>query len=418
MKPIYGSRLFACVCALVGTSSAVASAAEGGARAIEEVIVTAQRQAESLQEVPIAVTALTGQMLEDRQVITVSDLQMNAPNVSFTPTNFRSNSFSIRGIGRLLTAATGDAGVSIHVNEIAMGTNLNAVEFYDMERVEVLRGPQGTLYGKNATGGAVNFVTRMPDFDGVSGHIDGEYGDYSHKRLKGAVNLPITENLAVRIAGMTVERDGYTDNLAHGQAGLDGSVLPGIKDNLDGRDLYDVRVTALWEITDRASLWVQYNRFDEDDDRARITNQVCVTGPLPTYGCLPNEVGFEQPHQTSNFFNLVAGLYGLVPLGSPDLTGDFNWPRPSSVGLRKMHTDFQPVFKNEIDTWTFGFEYEFDTFSFGVVGGYSESEFLARQDYNMDVGPEVGPNFYRADGLYPISMARRACRGAASFCPI
>jgi hypothetical protein len=70
-----------------------------------------------------------------------------------------------------------------------------------------------------------------------------------------------------------------------------------------------------------------------------------------------------------------------------------------------MHTDFQPVFKNEIDTWTFGFEYEFDTFSFGVVGGYSESEFLARQDYNMDVGPEVGPNFYRADGLYPISDA-------------
>ena len=81
---------------------------------IEEVIVTAQRTEESVQDVPIAVTALTGDMLEDKGIITVSDLQMNAPNVSFTPTNFGSNSFSIRGIGRLVTASTGDAGVSVH----------------------------------------------------------------------------------------------------------------------------------------------------------------------------------------------------------------------------------------------------------------------------------------------------------------
>jgi iron complex outermembrane recepter protein len=397
-----GSSLL-CGCLLI-TVPGVAAESDS-IRHIEEVIVTAQRQAESLQEVPIAVTALTGQMLEDRQVVTVSDLQMNAPNVSFTPTNFGSNSFSIRGIGRLVTASTGDAGVSIHINEVAVGTNLNTVEFYDMERVEVLRGPQGTLYGKNATGGAVNFVTRMPNFDGISGHLDVEYGDYDHTRIKGAFNLPITDTFAMRFAGMTLDRDGYTDNLAHRQVGLDGTTIPGIKDTVDGREIIDYRITALWEINDNASAWLAFNKFDEDDDRARITNQVCVTGPLPTYGCLPDAVGFEQPHQTSNFFNLVAGLYGLVPLGSPDLTGNFNWPRPDNVGLRKMHTDFQPEFKNKIDTWTFGFDYDFDRASLGLVGGYAKSEFVARQDYNMDVGPEVGPNFYRADGLYPISDA-------------
>ena len=84
--------------------------AEEASTIIEEVIVTAQRTAESIQDVPIAVTAMTGEMLDDKQVITISDLQMNAPNVSFTPTNFGSNSFSIRGIGRLVTSATGEYG--------------------------------------------------------------------------------------------------------------------------------------------------------------------------------------------------------------------------------------------------------------------------------------------------------------------
>jgi len=119
------ARLVFALASLMAANGAMA-ASDGG---IEEVIVTAQRQAESIQDVPIAVTALTGDMLEERQVITVSDLQMNAPNVSFTPTNFGSNSFSIRGIGRLVTASTGDAGVSIHLNEIAIGPNLNTVEF-------------------------------------------------------------------------------------------------------------------------------------------------------------------------------------------------------------------------------------------------------------------------------------------------
>ena len=216
-----------------------AALAESSNRAIEEVTVTAQRISESIQDVPIAVTALTGDMLDEKQVITVSDLQMNAPNVSFTNTNFGSNSLSIRGIGRLVTAATGDSGVSVHTNEISIAPNLNSSEFYDMERVEILRGPQGTLYGKNATGGVVNLVTRKPDYESVNGFLDIEAGDYSSERIKAAINIPFTDNFAVRIAGLSIKRDGYTDNLAADQVGLDGRILTGLSDEVDGRDHTD-----------------------------------------------------------------------------------------------------------------------------------------------------------------------------------
>ncbi|MDC1308015.1 TonB-dependent receptor [Pseudomonadales bacterium] len=187
----------------------------GGAHAasgmIEEVVVTAQRVEESVQDVPIAVSAFSGQMMEDRQILSPSDLQFATPNVSFTATNFGGSSFSIRGIGRLVIAGSGENGVSIHQNQIAVPTSLTTVEFYDLERVEVLRGPQGTLFGRNATGGAVNMVTKMSEYDAVKGFIDGEYGDYSNQRLKGALNIPISDNFAVRVAGMALSRDGYIE---------------------------------------------------------------------------------------------------------------------------------------------------------------------------------------------------------------
>ena len=383
-------------------------AQDGGGSAIEEVIVTAQRTAESIQDVPIAVTALTGDMLDNKQVITVSDLQMNAPNVSFTSTNFGSSSFSIRGIGRLVTAATGDAGVSIHTNEISLGPNLNTAEFYDMERVEILRGPQGTLYGKNATGGVVNFVTRKPDFESVNGFVDLEGGDYDNFRAKGAINIPLADNLAIRVAGMTLNRDGYTENTAAGQVGADGRVLTGLHGSLDsdvdGRDQYDYRITAAWDINDQASLWVMYNKQKEDSNRARVTNQVCTTNPLPTYGCEPNGNGSEQPYHTSKLGPVVGVLYNLYNV-DPDGTGVYNWERPDDLSLREMHSDFDPIYEADMDQYSFGFEYEFDNFTLGVVGGYFDGlVYLTQQDYNMDVGNELPPNFYRADGLWPVSL--------------
>lgn len=378
-----------------------AAEAEDAEDVVEEVIVTAQRVAESIQDVPISVTALTGDAIEDRQVVTPSDLQINASNVTFTATNFGGSSFSIRGVGNLVIARSGEPGVSQHLNEIAVATNLNTFEFFDMERVEVLRGPQGTLYGRNATGGAINFVTRKPDMGAVNGFADFEFGDYNHTRSKGAVNLPLGNRVGMRLAGFKLDRDGYIDNLAYGQVGTGGGTLSGIGETVDGRDIRSYRATIAWEVDDNAKVWGLYSRFEENDDRARITNQVCERFSLPTTGCTPDGFGWDTPHLGSTTAGIFAGAAGALPLGAED--GSYDYPRPAFSSFRQMHTDFQPVLHNDEEIMAFGIEFEVGGLSATLSGARREGEYLSQQDYTMDVGALLGPTPQNPLGVWPTS---------------
>ena len=388
---------------LVVTAGAVV-AQEQEPSMIEEVLVTAQRVTENVQRVPIAVTAISESMLEDRQVVNPSDLQMNAPNVSFTATNFGGSSFSIRGIGNLVIGRSGESGVSLHLNEIAVPTNLNTIEFFDMERVEVLRGPQGTLFGRNATGGAINFVTRKPEMGAIEGFLDFEGGDYSHRRIKTAFNVPFGDVVALRVSAYKLDRDGYIENLAYGQTDANGNVLPGIDSSVDGRDILAWRSTLAWQINDDASAWLLYGKFDEHDDRARITNQVCRRNPLPTTGCLPDEFGLQTPHLGATTAGIFAGLAGALPLGadgsSPSL---YDFPRPAISGFRQMHTDMDPVFKDNENLWAFGVDYAWNSLDFSLIGAKRDGEYLSQQDYSMDVGPLLAPTPGNPSGQWPVS---------------
>ena len=392
-------------CAALPAGSALA-AGTVTVSVIEEVIVTAQRVEENLQDVPIAVTALTEDMLADRQVVTPSDLQLNAPNVTFTATNFGGSSFGIRGVGNLVLSRAGEPGVSTHLNEIALppNANLNSLEFFDMARVEVLRGPQGTLYGRNATGGSVNFVTAPAALGIREGFLDMESGDYRHLRLKGALNLPFGDSVALRLAGYKLRRNGFIDNLAYGQTDSQGRKLPGIDEDIDGRDIAGLRATLNWDVTDRAGLWVMFSQLEEDDDRVRISNQVCKRNPLPVTGCVPDEFGWETPHLGATTFSIFAGAAGALPFGAdgsdPSL---YDFPRPPITGFRQMHTDFEPVYQSDEDLVALGFTYEFDNFDFILLGADSRSDYLSQQDYLMDVGPSLGPTPRNPSGVWPVS---------------
>ena len=375
--------------------------AEGG---IEEVVVTARRTEESLQEVPIAVTAFSEEAVKAKQIIAGTDLQMNAPNVSFTPTNFGGNSFAIRGIGRLVTAGSGEAGVSMHINDIPIAGNTITSEYYDIERVEILRGPQGTLFGRNATGGVINVIARKPEMGAFNGYVEAEIGNYNHERQRFALNIPIMENLAARIAGTSLVRDGYTKNLWELSDG-----------DIDGRDNEEYRVSLRWE-GDSTSVDLMYNKFEEDSDRARITNQICAQNPLPTYGCISDQFGRDGINPGSSTGTMYISFGGIFPLGQNSAAlaslGLFEYPRPQNMGLREMHTDFEPIFEQESDQTYLTITHEMGDYTYTLNAASAGGNSNIMQDYNMDVGPmflTVNPSTGGAnaltgtDGSIPIS---------------
>ena len=155
---------------------------------IEEIMVTAQRTEENARTVPMSISAFTETMIKDRQIIGITDLQLNTPNLTYSQDNFGGAKVVIRGIGDtaggFIARSIASPGVPVHLNGVSVLTNLNTLEFYDIAQVEVMRGPQGTLYGRSATAGAINIVTRRPEFTDFGGYVDLEYGDYDHVRVK------------------------------------------------------------------------------------------------------------------------------------------------------------------------------------------------------------------------------------------
>ena len=172
------------------------------------IIVTAQRREENLQDVPIAATALSGDQLNDKAVQRLSDLQFAAPSVSITDQGL-TQSVNLRGIGIASGSPAVANGVAQYVDGVFQPPIITASSFYDIATIEVLRGPQGTLVGSNSTGGAIFINTRNPSTAGVEGYAEAHYGSYDAFGLQGAVNVPIADTLALRVAGNTRWRDSY-----------------------------------------------------------------------------------------------------------------------------------------------------------------------------------------------------------------
>ena len=372
---------------------------ESSSPEIEEITVTAQRVEENIQDVPLSVSAFGSEALDEQQVITPSDIQINAPNVSYTAANFGGSSFSIRGIGALITGSAAEPGVSAHLNEIPVSSNLNSMEFFDMERVEILRGPQGTLFGKNATGGAINFVTKMPDYGVFDAYLNTELGTDAHTRVNAMVNLPVDNNFSVRVAVMHLRRDGYTENLAGAQN------VPGVDDTIDGRNEWTARVTVAWELNESASAWFLFSQRREDSDRVRISNQVCERNDLPTTGCTPNGFGFDNPYLSGTTFGIFGGAIGALPLGVSGVHGfaQYKYPRPSGLDLRSVHTDVEPVFVENDDFFALGINYVWMDLEFEILASLHETDGYSQQDYLFDVGPTMQPTPFNPMGIWPTS---------------
>lgn len=188
------------------TTSAASSVDDG------EIIVTAQRRSESLQEVPIAINQFSGSTLEKLSIVQPSDLQRIAPGFNFQ-TESGSAQLTIRGVGTGYSGQGLEQSVGLYIDGSYVSSQIGAAPpLLDIKQVQVLKGPQGALYGRNATGGAVLIDTNDPSLDGVSGYVKAGYGNYSWVRTEGVINLPVSETVGVRLAGQFQDRKSFTFN--------------------------------------------------------------------------------------------------------------------------------------------------------------------------------------------------------------
>lgn len=374
-------------------------------RRLTTVTVTTQKVEQSIQDVPIAVSAFDEEALNKLQLAGGPDLVKSIPNSAFTAGNFGGFNFRIRGIGVDAVAQSGDAGVGVHQNDVPLSANrLLEAEFFDMERIEVLRGPQGTLYGRNATGGVFNAITAKPVLEEWQGNATVTIGNYDTRKVRGMLNVPIGENLAVRVAGNYLERSGYATNTVTGS-------------DIDGRELYGIRGSILWEPMDtfRASFIAEH--FESDDNRLRAGKQLCAKDPLKTsFAGIPigpvdqlvTSLGCRSVplDEMNDRVNSAATLGGGLAITAGLLNGDA-FTDPVDRNLRNIESSFDPTYKADQTLYTWRGEYDVtDALRLTYLGSFSETSLDSREDYNK-IAPTINFNatagpFAAVPALYPL----------------
>ena len=287
-------------------SQVTASANLSGGQAAEvgELIVTATKRAISLQEVPAAVSAVPSKVIEERGITTIEDLQFAAPSLQVG--TFRGSSqIAIRGVG-LNSGSSDTPGVAVYVDGVYQPhPALASLSEVDLSRVEVLRGPQGTLYGRNANGGAVNFISNAPTPDAFSGFVVGDAETYGEYRAQGMVNVPISQNWAVRaVVNYDNRQDGFIKN-----------VIPGSED-LDRGEVYSGRFQLDGELTDKLRVAFEYAGEHSDGPFSYFTlhNTPTAIGialdPYLTGAIVPLSpwrTSANDPSSTDRSYNLFSG---------------------------------------------------------------------------------------------------------------
>src|SRR5580698_9372644 len=248
---------------LVGASLLVIQPvmAENPGNSLDEIVVTAQRRAERLQDVPAAITALSGDTLNQMRLQGNADLAAYVPSLSFDVLGPGETTLAIRGLG---TSYGLEPAVSLYLNETPLDIRTDGyagapdIDFFDVDRVEVLRGPQGTLYGSSSMGGAVRILTAQPDPSAVA--VNAEVGGSktdgggSGYLAKSAVNLPLSSDAAIRIVGAFEHVPGYINQATPGDYGISEPSLPVTARRINDADLKSGRIIALWKPTDALTI--------------------------------------------------------------------------------------------------------------------------------------------------------------------
>ncbi|MDQ1240764.1 MAG: TonB-dependent receptor, partial [Pseudomonadota bacterium] len=303
---------------------------------LEEIIVTAQKRAESAQDVPIALTVFDSSVLTRANITRIEEIVMRTPNFTMMRVNVGEPQFYIRGVGSNSDSAAGDPTVGVFQDEIYVGRISGAAfDVFDMERVEVLRGPQGTLFGRNTSGGAVNFIPKRPEQDFYAS-AELSYGNYDAIDGRLVVNGGLTDSLAGRLSLSRRERSGFSENITTGA-------------DLDDEDNWSVRGQLLFTPSDSSRLLLGYDYVTDDSEgNARVPFPVFDTGQVGAANNLA-----------------LAALRAIWPAGSD---------------VRKSYSVPESFQEREINGLTVRYENDASYGSWTVLGGWRDVQLSWLED--------------------------------------
>lgn len=272
--------------------------AAGSSNILEEIVVSAEKREQSLQDVSLSVTAFTGESLDVQNVTSPEDLNALVPGLTISKSEGFRKIVTIRGLG--MESAQNDVAnpsVSYHVDGVYIASDLSLnADFLDVERIEVLRGPQGTIFGQNSTGGTINVISKKPDLDGFSGKADFTVGNYNLRKARAAINVPVSDTVAARIAYTSIERDGFAENVA----------IPGYE--LDVASNVTFRGQLLWQPTDDFSAIFRAQYFERDGNGS-AQRSITETGDIREVNHdFPDRFAFESEIYSATFEWVLDGF--------------------------------------------------------------------------------------------------------------
>lgn len=328
---------------------------------LEEVMVTARKRAESLQDTPISVAAFTADSLNDRQIGSADQLTQVTPNLSFSshaPSagNNASSQIFIRGIGQTEFLPTTDPGVGLYIDDVYMARSVGAtIDFVDLEQIEILRGPQGTLFGRNTIGGAINITTRKPGEE-FGGSVDLKVGSDNRQEARITVDMPVNESLLTTVSLGSRKRDGYVERILTGDELGDDESLGG-------------RFAALWTPTDNSSYYLTTDYVKENEGGSPIVfNGLGISQPPNLFAFLANNGILSVPLGTPSCATLDASLQDRCTSGDWD------------AGQEKSFGTF-PV-KSYFETWgtSLTASWDLEWMSIKSITAYRDMEWTGSRD--------------------------------------
>jgi iron complex outermembrane receptor protein len=322
------------------TAFAATASAETGSL-LEEVTVTAQRRQEAVQTVPLAVSAFTDVQLERLNITQTLDLVKLIPNmIGGNNTGLgTANVYSIRALNNTESIATFDPPVGSYVDDVFIARqNANNFSFFDIDRIEVLRGPQGTLFGRNTTGGAVNVILKKPARE-FGGYAEAGLGAYGMRKARASVDLPLSETLLTKLSGYYVADDGYVGNVVTGESGL------------NAKDNYGVRAALRW-LPSESLTWdiaADLQQSEQMNIVNMIADEIPTVGSVSQYRCgTASRARFSctgMRTDRANLQGLVVGEKGNYPLGNVvegySVTSNLQWT--SNLGVLEFITGWRDL---------------------------------------------------------------------------